>query len=215
MLNAFYTYTNELGLDKYKPLEPKVERALILEYSTGSQCAFEKLVKAHLRFVVWMLREYKIPKDVDIMDVIQEANLGLIEGIKRFKPKDYKCRVYTYCFYWIRFYIMKSLSSTSRIHKIFVPIPEDAEYVENEEEVIRNDTYYEQTAIDIVQHALGDLEEKERKILILFFGLVSPYEPKTLQEIGSMLHINSLEKVRQIKDSALKKLKKDDLNSLL
>ena len=215
MLNAFYTYTNELGLAKYKPLEAKMERTLILEYSQGSQTAFETLVKAHLRFVVWMLREYKIPSDVDIMDIIQEANLGLIEGIKRFKPNAYKCRVYTYCFYWIRFYIMKSLTSFSKTHKIFVPIPDDAEYIEEADEVLRAADYYEQTACDIVQHALGELSEKERKILILFFGLTPPYEPKTLQEIGSMLHINSLEKVRQIKDSALKKLKKDDLNSLL
>ena len=214
MLNSFHAYTNELGLDKYKPLESKVERALILEYGQGSQVAFEKLVKAHLRFVVWMLREYKIPSDVDIMDVIQEANLGLIEGIKRFKPDKYKCRVYTYCFYWIRFYIMKSLTAFSKMHKIFVPIPEDAEYVEEADELLKVAEYYEQTAKDIVQHALGELTEKERTILVLFFGLIPPYEPRTLQEIGSMLHMN-LEKVRQVKDKALAKLKKEDLNSLL
>ena len=109
---------------------------------------------------------------------------------------------------------MKSLTSFSKTHKIFVPIPEDAEYIEEADEVIRAADYYEQTASDIVQHALGDLSERERKILILFFGLTPPYEPKTLQEIGSMLHINSLEKVRQIKDAALIKINKGDLKDI-
>jgi RNA polymerase sigma factor (sigma-70 family) len=213
MLTVFYTYTQTLGNVKYAPLDRPTERKLLAEYAVGSDKAFELLVNAHLRFVVWMLRDYKIPNDVDIMDVIQEANIGLLEGIRRFKL-TYKCRLYTYCFYWIRFYIGKTLTSFAKIHKVFVPIPEDAEYLQDEAEALQAADYYEQTARDIVEHALSYLTKKEKTVLILFFGLSSPYEPKTLQEIGSMMHIN-LERVRQIKDNALKKLKKEDLENLI
>ncbi|MFA5394983.1 MAG: sigma-70 family RNA polymerase sigma factor [Methanogenium sp.] len=213
MPNAFYTYTQTLANPKYAPLDRATERKLLAEYEKGSNKAFELLINAHLRFVIWMLRDYKIPNDVDIMDVIQEANIGLLEGIKRFKL-TYKCRVYTYCFYWIRFFIGKALTSFAKIHKVFVPIPEDAEYPQDEEETTQTPDDYEQTAKDIVDHALGFLSQKEKTVLILFFGLSFPYEPKTLQEIGSMMHIN-LERVRQIKDNALKKMKREDLENFL
>lgn len=227
--SSFAQYTKELSSKKYEPLPANIEREYLFQYASGSTQAFDKLVSAHLRFIVYSLRDYKIPPTVDIMDIIQEANVGLMEGIRRFNPNKYNCRVFTYCVYWIRFYINKALvsqqqlfwttteeadgnkSKSRRLHGIFTPFPEDEEFAASTESV---DQYYERVAEDIIAHALGGLSEREKSIVINFFGLVPPYKPKTLQEIGAMMHMN-LERVRQIKNAALKKLKKDSLQELL
>ena len=86
--SGYEQYKKELASDAYKPLSKDQERAYFAEYKVGSTSAFQRLVKAHLRFTFWMLREYQIPTTVDVMDIIQEANGGLMEGIKRFNPTD-------------------------------------------------------------------------------------------------------------------------------
>ncbi len=55
-----------------------------------------------------------------------------------------------------------------------------------------------------VRNALHELDEKERKVILLRFGLTGE-EPKTLKEIGEMMNL-SRERIRQIEAQALKKL---------
>ncbi|RMG44800.1 MAG: RNA polymerase sigma factor RpoD/SigA [Acidobacteria bacterium] len=55
-----------------------------------------------------------------------------------------------------------------------------------------------------VRQALAELDEKERKVVLLRFGLTGE-EPKTLKEIGEMMNL-SRERIRQIEAQALKKL---------
>jgi RNA polymerase sigma factor (sigma-70 family) len=58
-----------------------------------------------------------------------------------------------------------------------------------------------------VRAALGELEGKEREIVELRFGLDRDGEPRTLQEVGDMLHL-SRERVRQIEARAKDKLRR-------
>ena len=213
---TFIHYTQELADKKYDPLSIAEERKLLADYGAGSQEAFCRLVQSHLRFTIYLLRSFKIPPDMDIMDVIQEANVGLMEGLKRFKPQEYNVRVYTYCVHWMNFYIRKALSSHTKVHNIFVPQPagDAAEEYVGEEDATQVPGYYEQIASDIVEHALKGLRSREKAILVLFFGLAPPYTPKTLQEIGSMMHMH-VERVRQLKEASLEKLKKRELQALL
>jgi len=104
---AFELYTKELSKSKYDPLSKDEEEKLVKQYMSGSTEAFDKLVNSHLRFVVYSLRNYTIPPTLDIMDLIQEGNCGLIEGLKRFDYNKYKCRVFSFCYWWIRFYLTK------------------------------------------------------------------------------------------------------------
>ncbi len=55
-----------------------------------------------------------------------------------------------------------------------------------------------------VRQSLSELDEKERRVLLLRFGLTGE-EPKTLKEIGEAMNL-SRERIRQIEAQALKKL---------
>jgi len=72
----------------------------------------------------------------------------------------------------------------------------------------------ERIAGEVIEETFACLTPKERSVMVLFFGLTPPYEVKTLQEIGSLLHV-SLERVRQIREGALKKLKETNIRKIL
>lgn len=199
---GFVKYTRNLASDQYKPLTVEAEKVLLIKYSNGSKEAFDKIVNAYLRFVLFILKEFKIPDDVDIMDIVQEGNLGLMHGLTKFDAVRYSCRVSTYCVYWIRFFITKSLGSYSTIRGIFLPLPEE-DFVANQPRV--ENSYSINISQDIINHALNILKDREKLVVVYFYGLKEPYTPKTLQEIASILHIH-IERVRQIRDTALEKL---------
>jgi RNA polymerase primary sigma factor len=62
-------------------------------------------------------------------------------------------------------------------------------------------------AVHRVREALGELDDKEREVVTLRFGLDRDGEPRTLQEVGDMLHL-SRERIRQIESRAKDKLRK-------
>jgi RNA polymerase sigma factor (sigma-70 family) len=198
-------YTRELNKSKYNPLSPEEERKLLEQYAAGSMRAFERLVETHLRFVVYFIRYYKIPNNVDIMDIVQEGNAGLIVGIKRFNNKRTN-RVFTYAMYWIRFYMSTALNINAKNHNIFVPLPEEVYELAQEKENRINERAIRE---DITNELIGDtfniLDSKEKAIIMLFYGIGSSGS-KTLKEIGSMLHVTA-ENIRLIKLKAIEKIK--------
>ena len=214
--DTFAQYANSLSSSRYAPLDYKTERALILEYkATGSEKAFKRLTEAHLRFVVGLLRSYKIPTSLDIMDVIQEGTEGLMKGIQMFDPHKFDCRVFSYCMFWVRVKIDRFLDSYFKEHRVVptltsLAISEDEDAIENEvdfdkneEEGLNPDTRHK-ILDDILSHGKG-LTTREIAVLKLSWGLTSTGIPKTLEEIGSMLHLH-LERVRQVKLAAVNKL---------
>ena len=68
-----------------------------------------------------------------------------------------------------------------------------------------DDETYDRALMDTVEEALASLKEREAKILRLYYGLDSQ-EPMTLEEIGSVMGVTR-ERVRQIKENALKRLR--------
>jgi RNA polymerase sigma factor (sigma-70 family) len=215
--NSFAQYTQTLASSKYAPLTAEVERSLVLQYASGSEEAFHRLVNAHLRFIVYSLRDYKIPPTVDIMDVVQEANEGFMAGLRRF-DLAYRCRVFTFCIYWVKYYVSRMLkkrqveaSATDYATGDYDPLAtlptEDFLQVRAREQLVH----------EIVAHIFPLLKPRERAIMNWFYGLSPPYAPKTLQEIGSMLHMQ-IERVRQLKVIALTKCKRilhDPQNDLI
>jgi RNA polymerase sigma factor (sigma-70 family) len=207
---SFIQYTTELAATRYDPLTVVDERKTIIAYKNGSKEAFDKIVSSNLRFVLFSLKYYNIPRNIDIMDLVQEGNLGLMEGVCRYDPKRYKCRVFTYCFWWIRFFIGMALKENSQIDKIFTQYPSGEEikydvlspYILGE----REDLYHEEVAKDMLAYVSKLIKDKtQRRIVILFFGLEPPYIPKTLDDIGDIFHF-SYERIRQLKKEAIDKL---------
>lgn len=129
-------YLNEIG--RYRLLTPeeeiilgkRVQRMLQLveregelspqekrEVRIGKQ-AQEKFVRANLRLVVTVARKYmRTTKSLDLMDLVQEGNIGLLRGVQKFDPsRGYKFS--TYAFWWIRQAMTRAISSKDRVMKL-------------------------------------------------------------------------------------------------
>jgi RNA polymerase primary sigma factor len=107
-------YFNEIS--KVELLTPDEEVDLARRIKQGDQQALEKLVKANLRFVVSVAKQYHHSK-VPLNDLINEGNLGLIKAARMFdETKGFK--FISYAVWWIRQSIMQALADHSRLVRI-------------------------------------------------------------------------------------------------
>jgi RNA polymerase primary sigma factor len=104
------------AIGKNKPLSSEEEAKLAVGIRNGERKALEKLVKANLRFVVSVSRNYQ-NQGLPLCDIINEGNLGLIRAAKRFDEKK-NFRFISYAVWWIRQAILQSLAEQSRIIRL-------------------------------------------------------------------------------------------------
>ena len=102
---------------RYPLLNREEERRLAVEYKElGNLEAAYKLVTANLRLVVMIAREYQRAFR-NLLDLIQEGNIGLMEAVKNFDP--YRgIRFPSYAVWWIRAYIIRYIVNDWRMVKI-------------------------------------------------------------------------------------------------
>ena len=109
--NGIYTYLEQIK--KFPVLTEDEEKKLITDFQTkGDLLAAQKLITSHLRLaakIALTYRRYGLP----MSDVISEANLGLMQAVKKF-DMDKKVRLATYAIWWIKAavndYILRSWS---------------------------------------------------------------------------------------------------------
>ncbi len=107
-------YFNEVS--KEELLTPEEEVDLARRIKTGDNKALEKLVRANLRFVVSVAKQYQHSK-VPLNDLINEGNLGLVKAAMKFdETKGFK--FISYAVWWIRQSIMQALADHSRFIRI-------------------------------------------------------------------------------------------------
>ncbi len=106
-----------LEIRQFSPLSRDEEHKLAITYhQTGDREAAYRLVTSNLRLVVKIALIYhKVYRN--LLDLIQEGNLGLIQAVKRFDPHR-GTRLPTYAAWWIKAYILKFLLDNARMVKI-------------------------------------------------------------------------------------------------
>ena len=106
-----------LEISQFEPLSPEEERRLAIRYREDEdQDAAYRLVTANLRLVVKVAMIYRSVY-FNVMDLIQEGNIGLIEAMKRFDPHK-GARLPTYASWWIKAYIIKFILDNFRIVRV-------------------------------------------------------------------------------------------------
>jgi len=102
---------------KYPFLSKEEELQLIHDFQkTGDRDAAIKLILSNLRVGVAIAREY-MHAGADMLDLIQEGNVGLMQAIRKFDPSK-GVRFYSYAAWWVRAYILRYLLNNYRLVKI-------------------------------------------------------------------------------------------------
>lgn len=103
-------------VERFALLSAEEERALLYEVRDDRPGAFKELVERNLRLVIFVARRYQ-GLGVPLADLVNEGNIGLIEGARRFDSSRGNSFA-SYAFYWIRQAIRKAVMdqrSTIRI----------------------------------------------------------------------------------------------------
>jgi len=107
-------YLEEIG--NFEPLNPDREVELAIRIKQDNHSALEELVKANLRFVVSVAKDYQ-GQGLPLTDLINEGNLGLIKAAGRFdETRGFK--FISYAVWWIRQSILQALAEHSRIVRL-------------------------------------------------------------------------------------------------
>ena len=117
------TNRDTLSLDKYlqeigkvELLSPDREVELAKMIKKGDRIALESLIKANLRFVVSVAKQYQ-NQGLSLPDLINDGNLGLIKAAERFdETRGFK--FISYAVWWIRQSILQSLAEQARIVRL-------------------------------------------------------------------------------------------------
>ncbi|HEY8366886.1 MAG TPA: sigma-70 family RNA polymerase sigma factor [Bacteroidia bacterium] len=266
---SFDKYLQEIGRVDLITADQEVELASRIK--KGDNAALERLVKANLRFVVSVAKQYQ-NQGLSLPDLVNEGNLGLIKAAQRFdETRGFK--FISYAVWWIRQSILQALAeqarivrlplnkigSLNKINRTFSNLEQeferepsteeiaealelspdevkeslmnagkhvsmDAPLVDGEEanmyDVLRGDDspnpedgLLHDSLKKEIERALSTLTPRESDVIRLFFGLEGK-PAMTLEEIGERFDLTR-ERVRQIKEKAIRRLKQQSRSKQL
>jgi RNA polymerase primary sigma factor len=107
---AIKLYLREIG--QVKLLTPQEEIVLAAHIKKGDKKAREQMIKANLRLVVKIARDYE-GIGLPLLDLISEGNIGLMKAVERFDPKK-GGKLSTYGSWWIKQSIKRALANQSK-----------------------------------------------------------------------------------------------------
>ena len=112
--NPLETYLREINATKL--LSADEEKSLARRIAVGDMEARDHMVRANLRLVVSIARNYT-NKGLQIQDLIEEGNLGLLRAVEGFDP-DMNTRFSTYASYWIKQSIKRALVNSAKTIRV-------------------------------------------------------------------------------------------------
>jgi RNA polymerase sigma-32 factor len=114
-VDALSAYMAQLG--KHAPISREEEHELAVRWvEEGDVEAARRLVLSNLRLVVKIAMDYRRAW-VNVLDLIQDGNVGLLEAVQRYDPYQ-GVKLSSYAAYWIRAYILKFILDNFRIVRL-------------------------------------------------------------------------------------------------
>jgi RNA polymerase primary sigma factor len=113
-------YLREIG--KIPLLNAEEELALAQRVVAGGQKAKDEMAEANMRLVVSIAKRY-VGRGLDLLDLIQEGNTGLLRAVEKFDP-DKGFKFSTYATWWIRQAITRAIADQARTIRIPVHMVE-------------------------------------------------------------------------------------------
>jgi len=259
---AYQLYLKEIGQTALLTIEE--ENYLAARIKKGDKAARERMIKANLRLVVKIARDYE-GYGVPLLDLISEGNIGLMKGVERFDPTK-GAKLSTYSAWWIKQAIKRALANQGKTIRLPVHVVDKLFHIRRAEARLQEafgreatdeeiaseldttpdkirelrtasqrpasleaplgydsdnrvaDVVADENAEDpydelegkantaMLREVMKDLDPREVTILRYRFGLDGDDE-KTLEEVGRKFGLTR-ERIRQIQEIALKKLRK-------
>ena len=179
------------------PLEPEEEEKIFERIIGGDESAREPLITHNLRLVVYIAKKFE-SSGVGIEDLISIGTIGLVKAVNTFSPER-SIKLATYASRCIENEILMYLRKTgSSKMEISIDEPLNVDWDGNElllSDVLGSDPdsvsvgVEEENERDLLLNAVNRLEERERLIMSLRFGLFG-YEEHTQKEVADMLGIS-------------------------
>jgi len=131
--DSLQLYLREIG--QVKLLTPAEEIALAKRIKRGDKSAREHMIKANLRLVVKIARDYE-NLGLPLLDLINEGNIGLMKGVERFDPKK-GAKLSTYASWWIKQAIKRALANQSKTIRLPVHVVDKVAHIRRAEMRLR------------------------------------------------------------------------------
>ena len=217
-----------MGEIKKAPLLDKDTETLIARQAlAGDAVAQNKLVESNLRFAVQVAKQYQ-GMGLEIEDLIQVANLGLFEAVKRFDP-DRGVKFISFAVWYVRAELQKALNDLSRVVRIpshktmtegkdFSTLSTSKKVGDDEDSETYADRYlsgeqakakHEVTDLkEMLSIALNSLKPKQRDAVKMFYGIDRDYAMH-MEQVAQELNVTG-ERARQLVrqgECALRKVK--------
>lgn len=193
---------------KYSKLPFSEEKLLSERIQKGDKAALEKLVKANLRFVVTVAKQYQ-GQGLSLMDLINEGNLGLLEAAKRFDgEKGFK--FISYAVWWIRQSIIQAIYNYSKT--IRFPVTQITRFSRVKKASSKLETILGRTpTLEEISEEVNIPEEEISKVL-LYNNSVSSMDETVNDEnystVGDMIPSKSITDLNLIQDSNKAEIKR-------
>lgn len=209
-------------------LSDKEEQELAEKIKIGDAMALEKLTKANLKFVVSLAHQYR-NRGLGEDDLISEGNIGMMYAAQRFDGKK-GVRFVVFAAPYIRKAMEEAIKEQSTLYKlpkneknkyekirsralsIDQPVPVGSNnnftlqhILENKNAKQTDDLLNQDNLSNEIQKGLDVLDKREKRIITYIYGLTGSHY--TMAEIAEEMGLKR-ERVRQIRDKALRKLHK-------
>lgn len=137
------------GVGEVALLTPKEEIKLAARIRRGDEQAREHLIRANLRFVIKIAREYE-NLGLPLLDLINEGNLGLMLAVDRFDPRK-GAKLTTYSSLWIRQSIRRALASQGKTIRLPVYVVDQVYHLGKAEVRLREELGREATTEELAE----------------------------------------------------------------